>query len=300
MVSGGEQPSATLSRASSLLVGQEETNARRTEILILAIGVLFLVSQLILIVWSVLLPIAVARRQAAQRDIAWAAIPTVQKRSEGSHHRTSHGRGLRRNSTWNGRSTALNLRGEYLRQRPGPDSPDTLDLSSSQCISNAESESESDGSGPKDRWERGLTEAAVAALDRPLSPIHTRSPLSSPETEMESQASDPGRIWTEPGSMAGSSGLAGRLSPRSPRLQPLDQATIISAILRTPGEPSGTKAGPPTAFSKARPDDSSQAESYDDWLGVKCRVMALLQDRADTGVLNIEEARERKRRQDSC
>lgn len=29
----------------------------------------------------------------------------------------------------------------------------------------------------------------------------------------------------------------------------------------------GPKPGPPTAFSRARPDDSSQVESYDDALG---------------------------------
>lgn len=175
MVSYGQQPSATLTRVSSLPVGQEETSARRTEILILAIGVLFLVSQLILIVWLVLLPMAVARRQAAQRNIAWTVIPTVQRRGEGGHRRTSHGRGLRRNSTRNGRSTALNLRGEYLRQRPGPDSPGTLDLSSSRCFSNAASESNS--SGPDDCWERGfITEAAVAT---PLSPRHTKSAKQS-------------------------------------------------------------------------------------------------------------------------
>lgn len=210
-------------------------------------GVLFLVSQLVLVVWLVLLPMAVARRQAAQRAIAWTAVPTtVSERGEGNNH---HGHGLRRSSTWSGRSTApTNPLGEHLRQRAGPGCTDPLDLQhSSQCIS-SNVESEPDGSGPNDGWEGSLAKVAVAALAQPLSPRYTHSPLiSSPETEMESPASDPGRMWTdELGTMAGSGGIPRRLSPRSPRLQPLDQATI-SALLRTPDDPPGTKAGPPTA-----------------------------------------------------
>lgn len=99
MGSDGEQPSTTVTRTSSLPAGQEESYARRTEILVLAIGVLFLVSQLILIVWLVLLPIAIARGQAAQRAIAWTVIPGGARRDDDDDRRISNCHGLRRNIT---------------------------------------------------------------------------------------------------------------------------------------------------------------------------------------------------------
>lgn len=297
MGSDEEPHSATLARASSFPLGQKEHDARRTEILMLAIGVLFLVSQLILIIWLFLLPHAVARRHAAQRDIAWTVMPRAQERGEGDDHQTSRRRGLRRSSTWNGTPVALDLHGEYSRRRGRPDGIQALDLQSPLSSSNAESDS--DGGGPtKDNWDRGLT-AAAALISNPLSPRYARSPLSSPGTEMESPTNDPGRMWTELGVVTGSDGIPGRLSPRSPRLQPIDQATI-SAILRTPGGPAKARAGLPTATPKAGPDNnSSQAKSYDDPLGVKRRAMALLQDRADTGALDTEKLPRRRRRQDS-
>lgn len=208
MVPGGDQSPTRAASSSFPAVGPQETDARRTEIVVLAMGVLFLVSQLALVVWLVLLPMAVARRRAAQRAIAWTAMPTtLPTRGEGNDH---HGHGLCSSSTWSGRSTASTnpLGLEHLRQRAGPGCTDMLDLqSSSQCSSNAESEI--DGSGPNDGWEGRLAKAAVAALAKLLSPRYTHSPpISSPETEMESLARDPGRMWPdELGTMAEGGGI---------------------------------------------------------------------------------------------
>lgn len=294
MDSVAEQSTTTLTRASSIPTHQEEIKTRRTEIIILAIAVLFLVGQLVLIIW-LLLPSAVARKRKTQRVIGGTVMSEEQKRVDGDGHQQSRCRRLRRSSTWNGRSTAMDLRREYLRQRSKPDSTDALDLQSP--LSSLNAESDSDGNDSKNGWDRGLA-AAATALRKSLSPGYTRSPLSSPELELESPVNGVDQTWTELALWPGSSAITGRFSPRSPRLHPIDQATI-NAIMRTPGSPPRTKLGSNNVAPMAELDDGSLATSYYDPLGAKRRAIPFWRGSAETKSLDIEESRIKKRQQDS-
>lgn len=155
---------ATLTRIFPIPVGKKASDGRRTESLSLASGVLFLVNQPILIIWLMVVPRAVARTQAAQRDIAWIVIFRGKERNDA---RTSHCRGVSRSSTWSRRPVSSNPHRQYLRRRGRSDSLDALDLQSPLCGSHADSDS--DGSGPIDDWD-GQCTAAATALGNPLSP----------------------------------------------------------------------------------------------------------------------------------
>lgn len=299
-------PAPSPTGAPSTPVDQTTLNANRTEILVLAIGILFLVSQLVLVIWLLARPRPHARpREADQRAITWAALntkPTItlndddHDADDGDHHvRESRQHGVRRSSTWNGRSViATGDDGHHLllrRRRRRKSSGNGLELADLRSpLSSPETDSDWDSSDHhggrvgKGCRDVGLVAAALAMPIVPLSPRRVRSP-------------PPGRSTPQNGPSSKSDGLAREmaslpagLSPRSPRVVPVDQATM-SAILNGERDQEAEVGTPPV--SPAVEGGRELASEFEDPLGVNRRVTGF-RDENDAS-LDGERPRGRKR-----
>ncbi|KAJ4391728.1 hypothetical protein N0V93_005348 [Gnomoniopsis smithogilvyi] len=231
-------PIPSLIRTATPPPHQKTHDANGTEIIVLAIGILFLVSQLILIIW-LFAPWTFARKPREQRIIIWRPVDTDPVAQEAivsnedvdqSPRRPSH----RRSSTWNGRSTATSQDQPPLRRRK------------SSCLKPAGSRNFSASDQGSDLSDRDssvrevLRDASLAAASLaipliPLSSRRLRSRLSSPEPEPESDGANANvrEIRLPPA----------RFSPRSPRLGPRTMAamsTILGANERKPGTTSAS------------------------------------------------------------
>lgn len=259
---------------------QQTLDAYHNEILVLAIGVLFLVSQLVLVIWLVARPHGDIQNgeDKEPRTIPNWTRPTImlsggeldeqygaRKQSEpdelDAQYAALRRRGFRRSGTWNGRARFKTIRpGPGRRKSSG--GLELAELRSPPQASNSEAESASDSYSPglSDlRRNGGLDAAAAQAMPiRPASPRHLRaaSPLGSPGAD----SSDPNKI----GGL-----LPARLSPRSPRVMPIDRKTI-SAILE--GEKlRKAKRAPASRVVVKEQEEKELSGTFDDPLGVNRR-----------------------------
>lgn len=247
-------PMPSPTRAATPPPDQKTLDANRTEIIVLAIGILFLVSQLILMIW-LFTPRAFARRPREQRNIEWRPVdpdPTAQDPifSDEDDGRLARRHNYRRSSSWNGPCAATLQDGHTVRRRK------------SSGLKPANSREGSNSSGRESSVREGLRDAGLAAASLaipiiPLSSLPFHSPLNSPEPEPESDGS--GGLVREMGA------LPAEFSPRSPRVGPINVATM-SAIVKRNERKAGT-----TAVSLPVTDATNMTSRFDDPLGVTRR-----------------------------
>lgn len=257
------------------LLDKKMIDASRTEILVVALGILFLVSQLCLMIWIFARPHAFARRREP-RPKAATSPPDSRTESNGSANDNDSPkplRKLRRSSTWSGGS----LERQYLRQRRKSGGRGQLGQIGTPS-SSPETESDSDLSTQKGIEDMGGMIPAFA-MPSPAPPLrhlgHSLNSLDAgPATEMKEF--DPRKVWREMGFIAAAIAKPG--SPRSPRLNAVDQAAIIAALTADDG---GTKAPSPTPAVVE--DVGTLASGFDDPLGVN-RKPALTGKRTDTAL----------------
>lgn len=278
------EPTPSPPTAPSTPVDQKTLSADRTEILVLATSILFLVSLLVLLIWLLARPRTHTRREADQRTITWEAInnkPTITLNDEdGNHSQQSSQRGVRRSSTWNGRSVIATRDGQVLRRRKSSGF-ELADLRSPLSSPETDSDSSDHGSVRKGCRDVGLVAAALAMPIVPLSPRRLRSPPGSPP---EMRLDDPDGLAREMASVP-----AG-LSPRSPRVVPIDQAAI-SAILKGEVDQEAEVGTPP--ISPAVEARRGLASDFEDPLGVNRRLPDLRHE--DDASLDGERPHGRKR-----
>lgn len=263
---GPAEPTPSLTRTSTLSLDAKTLDSERTEILFLAIGVLFLVSQLVLMIW-LFVPRAFARKPREQRSLEWrpvvtdtvaqGAILTDQEDDRPIRRRN------RRSSTWNGRSTEASQNGQPVRRRKssGRNSDEPPAFSIPEHDSDA---SDRERSVRKGLPSTGLAAAMSAMPTVPLSPRQMRGLLSSPKPEQNSEySSDCVREMDL---------LPASFSPRSPRLGPMNLATI-SAILKA-----DERMPDPTSLTSLLTDERDLAKSFDDPLGVSHRKLLFGKD----------------------
>lgn len=254
------EPTPSPTRASILSLNEKTLAANQIEIFILAIGILFLVSQLILIIW-LFDPRAFAHKPREQRTLELRPIVTESVAQNNMLTDQGDGRPIRRSnyrrsSTWNGRSAEISQNGQPVRRRKsgGLKSDETHVFSTREHDSDA---SDRETSVRKGLPSTGLAAATSAMPTVPLSPRQMRSLLSSPKPEQKSEYSS---VCVREMDL-----LPASFSPRSPRLGPMNPATI-SAILkadeRTPGS---------TSLTSLLTDARDLANSFDDPLGVSHR-----------------------------
>lgn len=262
------EPTPSPTHAPTVLVDQHALNADRTEIFVLFIGIIFLVSQLALVTW--LFARSSARKESPQRNIARTAPGRKHPLSPDDNEdnddviedRQVRQQGFRRSSTWNGRSRLAAQDGRLLRRRRRSSGLEMTDLR----IPLPSPEKNSDYSSKQGIVRSGFRDVGMmaAALATPMvsqSPRRLRSPLCSPGTESDSSSGN-GRVW-ELGH------IPARLSPRSPRVVPIDQATI-SAILRGEIDRGEDADAPPISLAAAE-DGKELVAGFDDPLGVNRR-----------------------------
>lgn len=258
------EPIQSPTRAATPPPDQKTLNATRTEIIVLAIGILFLVSQLILVIW-LFAPRAFARKPREHMIIGWqpmdsdpAARVTILSDDE-DDGRPTRRRNYRRCSTWNGRSVATSRDGRPVRRRKSTGlKPAELHTSSS---SDQDSDSSDwDSSLRKGFQNTGLAAASLAIPIVPLPPRQLRSPVSSPELEPETEGSD---VFVHKTSL-----MPAAFSPRSPRAGLMNTATIGAIFQANERKPGTTPMGPPVMH---KPD---LANGFDDPLGVRrCKAL---------------------------
>lgn len=269
-------PSPYLTHAATSTPDKQTIDANRAEILVLATGVLFLVSQLVLTIWLFARPRASAQREKTQRmSITRTAVttnPAIQISGEDTDDggRSSGRRSnLRHSSTWNGRASSLNPTGDghFIRRRRSV-GIELRDLGDPLSSPESDSDSSDVSRGCRDA---GLMAAAALGMPiAPLSPRLLRSPLGTPDVEEIDSTEN--RSERNINIMTKSLGTPADLSPRSPRVVPLDSETM-SAILKSEKQRDiGTTPFPTPAVVVSERD---LANGFDDSLGVNRRATGL-------------------------
>lgn len=282
----GPTTSSARTPTATAPVDQHALHVNQTEILVLAIGILFLVSQLVLIIWLFVRPSA--RRDSTQRNVALTARGAKPTRAlnddenDGVEGLPTCKRDLRQSSTSSGRSRLAAEDGHLHRQRRRSSGFEMADLRSPFSSPETDSGSSDCGSVRSSFREIGLRSATLAFSKLPQSPRRLWSPLGSPGTESDSssgngRAPELGRLPVD-------------LSPRSPRVVPIDQATI-SAILRGEMDRAEGAGTPPISLAAAQ-DGRKQVGGFDDPLGVNRRGTGL---KTEDGRDGDERPRGRKR-----
>lgn len=223
------EPTPSPAQAPTTIVDQHTLDAAHNQILILASGFFFfLVSQLVLVTWLFARPST--RRESAQRSVASAAPRGKSTLSlgfndhdEGAEDQQVRQRVFRRSSTWNGRSRFAVEDSHLLLRRRMSSGFEVTDLRSSLSSSETDSDSSRRRSVRSGFQGMGMMAAALATPIVSQSPRRLRSPLGSIGTESDSSSGNE-MIWDL-------GRLPSDVSPRPPRVVPIDQATI-SAILR--------------------------------------------------------------------
>ncbi|KAK7702077.1 hypothetical protein SLS64_009938 [Diaporthe eres] len=284
--------------ALSLLLSKEALDASRTEILVLASVILFLASQVCLLVWILrrtgAAPTGAPLKKEQQRKVAIVLPPGTEPSpptttdTHGDATGNSNGDGashirLRRSSSWGGRSSYLGPLPRGRRKSAGSrlkagDSDDDDD-------GNHEDETEKKGAqtslsspGPEAEPEAGhaaLTSfedvgRVAAALAMPAAlPLYSGgggggNHEGAEDTELRDF--DPRRAWGEAGLLGAS--IEKPRSPRSPRVLAADQAAMMGALYAEEGEERDWKAAAPSPVGAVERDPLSLASGFDDPLGV--------------------------------
>lgn len=261
------EPTPSPTRASTLSLDVKTLDATRIEIFILAIGVLFLVSQPVLVIW-LFVPRAFARKAREQRTLEWRPVvpdpiahePILGDQGDDRPIRRSN---FRRSSTWNGRCAEISQNDQTVRRRK------SSGLKSDGPYALPTPEHDSDASDRERSARKGLpnTDLAPTMLATPmvpLSPRRMRGPLSNPSPDFNSEYSSE--------CVREMDLLPAAFSPRSPRLGPMNLATI-SAILRA-----DERMPNATSLSSLLADERDLAKKFDDPLGVSRRKMLFDKD----------------------
>lgn len=283
--------------ATPLLPDQKAVNASRNEILFIATGVLILVVQLVLVIWYCA-PRAFAPKPTEQRAVTWEPRDSTEavvsndedEDAERPNHRRHNHNQFRRSSTWNGRARATGA-DDHVRRRKSSGVKPAIILYSSEP-------EESDSSFFGDHSLRqglrynGLMAASLAIPMAPASPRRIRSPRSSPKCESDdsNDAGSEREMHLMPPTDAA---MPPTLSPRSPRLGPIDKAT--KAILkeeRRKSEENKRRKSETMVPPESPPivDEKHMANGFDDPLGVN-RSKTLFGDEFERSIL--EESRTR-------
>lgn len=236
---------------------KEKINTSRTGVLVVALGTLFLVSQLCLIIWILARPHAFSRQTEQRRSTATSSSNSDVSLDDANTNDPSfpkaHREVRRRRSAWSGAA----LDRQYLRQQGESRGLDELGGSDTPS-SSPDTDSYSDHS-----VQQGNKMKAVASA-LPLRRFNS-SPGVDSETELREFNSR--KIWIEMGLMAAA--IAKPRSPRSPRLSAVDQAALIGALTADDGG-----IGAPSPTPAVVEDAEALASGFDDPLGVNRRLVS--------------------------
>lgn len=234
---------------------KETINTSRTGILVVALGILFLVSQLCLIIWILARPHAFSRQTEHRRSTATSSsnsdVSLDDADTNDMNFPKPRRKVRRRSSAWSGAA----LEPQYLRQQGESRGLDELGASDTPS-SSPDTDSYSDHSVQQGN----RMKAVVSAL--PLRRFKS-SPGGDSETELREFNSR--KIWIEMGLMAAA--IAKPRSPRSPRLSAVDQAALIEALTADDGG-----IGAPSPTPAVVEDAEALASGFDDPLGVNRRL----------------------------
>lgn len=302
------QPSSAPAPAFPILLSKKALDASRTEILVLASGILFLASQVCLLVWILRRAGAAtaAPHKKEYRKVAIVLPPETEPfppaiadahedGSSASATGNSNGNGndechvrLRRSSSWGGHSS-----------HPGSRPPGRRKSAGSRLA--AHNSGDDDGNEENEDGKKG----AQTSLS---SPGPEREPEPEPETDHEALiaigdigrvaaalampaalplpssgvdggggnhegAEDTGLRDFDPRRAWGEAGLLGASiekprSPRSPRVLAADQAAMMDALCAERGEEGDSKAAAPSPVGDIEGDLLSLAPGFDEPLGV--------------------------------
>ncbi|ROW12630.1 hypothetical protein VMCG_00113 [Cytospora schulzeri] len=248
------------------VIDKKKIDTSRTGIVVVAFGTLFLVSQLCLIIWILARPHAFSRRKVLRNSTGPSSSTSNSYINANTYDNNSPKarQKLRPSSTWSGAA----LERQYLDQRGKPGDLDEL-VASETPSSSPDTDSSSEHSARNGNRDLSIKTAVSALPSRSF-----RGLLSShgadPDPELEEF--DPRRVWIEMGLMAAV--IAKPRSPRSPRLNAVDQAALMEALASD-----GIDA--PSHTAAVVEDAEALASGFDDPLGVNRR-LASTKKNADT------------------
>lgn len=265
-----QTPSA--SPSLPLFINKKTLETGRKEILVLALGILFLASQLCLAIWYFTIPRAAPRKQE-QRTLAIilpAETTPFSTHIDTTNDTNSNGDSLlrlRRRSTWGGRSahpgpSPRGRRKSASSRRKAHDSDDDDDDEGAPATLSTLSSPglEPEGGRAVRRATEDMVMAAALATPTTLLPLE---PGGGPQdTELEDF--DSRRAWGEAGLLAAS--IVKPSSPRSPRVLAADQAAMMDAFCADEDE----QAAAPSPMGLEE-DLLALSSGFDDPLGVNRR-----------------------------
>ncbi|KUI59198.1 hypothetical protein VP1G_06481 [Cytospora mali] len=244
-------------------LSDKKIDASRTEILVATFGLLFLVSQLFLIIWILAQPHTFSRKQEHRKTIIDTSPSTSHSSLDGDGDGNDTPRprpNVRRSSTWNGGSSER----QYQRGKSG--GLDEFE-ESGISLSGPETDSDPDRSIQKGIRDIGMM-AAVLAMPMSAPPArHFSNPPGSPDRDSETELKEFNHrtVWMEMGLMAAA--IAKPASPRSPRLNAADQAALMEALTADIEEIEA-----PNSIPAVVEDTGTMASGFDDPLGVNQRM----------------------------
>lgn len=290
-------PTTAPAPALSLLLSEKALEASRTEILVLASGILFLASQVCLLVWilrraggtpaapekkegrkiSIVLPAETITASPAINDIYDDGVSATGKSNVNSNNDSLVR--LRRSSTWGGRSShqgsrpwgrrksAGSRRKAYGRDDDGNDEDEGEEKGPQTSLSSPgpalEPEPESEA-GHDALTAFGDIGRMAAALASPAAlPLHSGGGRDTEDTELSEL--DPRGDWDETGMLGAS--IKKPSSPRSPRVLAADQAAMMDALCAE-GDEEDSKAAAPSPVGGVGRDSFELISGFDDPLGV--------------------------------
>lgn len=294
-------PPPAPSTALSLLLSKKALDTSRTEILVLASVILFLASQVCLLIWFFSGGPRGTSAKKEQRKVAIVLPPetehsppaTADTHKEGT---TGYSNGneesfirLRRSSSWGGRSSHPGSRPRGRRKSAGSrlaahdsddddgnheDETDKKGVQTSLSSPGPEPEPEPE-TGQDALTAVGDMGRVAAALAMPAALlVHSGGGGGNHEgaDDMELREFDPRRAWGEAGLLGAS--IEKPRSPRSPRVLAADQAAMMDALYAEEGEEGDSKAAAPSPVGGVEGDPLALASGFDDPLGVN-RLVAL-------------------------
>lgn len=237
---------------------KEKINTSCTGVLVVALGTLFLVSQLCLIIWILARPHAFSRQETQQRRSTATSssnsdVSLDDANTNDMSFPESRRKVRRRRSAWSGAA----LERQYLRQQGESRGLDELGGSDTPS-SSPDTDSYSDHGVQQDN----RMKAVVSAL-----PLRRFKSSPSVDSETELREFNSRKIWIEMGLMAAA--IAKPRSPRSPRLSAVDQAALIEALAAGDGG-----IGAPSPTPAVVEDAEALASGFDDPLGVNRRLVS--------------------------
>lgn len=304
--------------ALSLLLSEKALEATRTEILVLASGILFLASPVFLLVWilcrvggkpavpekeerkvSIVLPTETEPQAPATDDDAHSERVNATGNSNVDSNEDTLLLRLRRSSTWGGRSSAQpGLRPRERRKSAG---------TRRKVYASDDDGNEDDGYSEKQRPQTSLSSPGPELGEEPQPEIgHAALTAFGEMGRVAAALATPAKLLLPSGGSEGSvdDGGAGATelrefdpqrasiekppSPRSPRVLAADQAAMMDALCAEEGEERDWKAAVPSPVGGDRRDSLDLASGFDDPLGVNKLVGLPAKDEERPEVVELE------------